>query len=623
MHVLRSPKQFVVNLHGVIDNASSWVLTKRSLDNLLSNRGYRTFLEVLLSTRAVIMIGLRADDLAIASTLTALRDNSISFQPPFWITERNDWETFRWAQHANIRPVFYEPTAPGHAGLITLLEDLASYTPRDEPAAPVPISTPLTADGPLPPQTEILHLDADSLRRHLNARAQEILRESTPRDYSLFAEFTKDYDEAIHRAWYVTTDPPKNSLLGYSLEEEIASGAFGTVYRGTSPTGERVAIKILREAIRRKDQSVQSFRRGVRSMKILSRHQLHGMVPYIDASEIPAMVVMAFIDGMDLRKAILAKQLPDWESFLYYAIELTDVIRSAHELPERVLHRDIRPANIMLSIDPGSQYGYKLVVLDFDLSWHRGSLEESVAQGAARYLAPEQIEVTTPYTTRSAAVDAYGIGMTMYHMCTGEEPDVLAHRGANWLDNLRTRVAKKPCDQWRSLPARIARLIASSTQEAQPSRLDVVQINKELKRLRSAFSGEEVKDADLLAEELLVRTEIVADYEWRESEWAAIASLYGGVQISIHGDETHRLLRIRIERSDRGTEDRKRIGKYLAERLPEIRALLERKGWRTESAAQSQRSALVLAESPTSSVSSTLQGNAEAIARALQRLSLS
>ena len=160
--------------------------------------------------------------------------------------------------------------------------------------------------------------------------------------------------------------------------EEIKEGAFGLVYRAARKDDSEVAIKVLHERVRKQPEMLQSFRRGVNSMRILSRHNVQGMVPYYDASEIPAFVVMEFIDGPNLAEAVQHHLVNDWGTVLWIASEFVGIVRTSHMLPERVLHRDIRPSNIMIRNGWLDRDDWKIVVLDFDLSWHKDATEASV-----------------------------------------------------------------------------------------------------------------------------------------------------------------------------------------------------------------------------------------------------
>ena len=163
------------------------------------------------------------------------------------------------------------------------------------------------------------------------------------------------------------------------------------------------------------------------------KRDVAGMVAYQEASEIPAFVVMDWVDGPTLSAAREARQIDDWGSILKIGCQMTDIIRHAHAIPERVLHRDIRPANIMLKGFYGRPDEWRVVVLDFDLSWHQGALEQSVIHGAvAGYLAPEQIQAIPGASTRHAAVDSFGVGMTLYFMIAGTDPLPAQHLHRDW-----------------------------------------------------------------------------------------------------------------------------------------------------------------------------------------------
>src|SRR5580700_10726056 len=122
-----------------------------------------------------------------------------------------------------------------------------------------------------------------------------------------------------------------------------------------------------------------SFRRGVKSMRILSNAGVPGMVRYHYGFELPPCVIMDYVDGPNLEEAVQSRLLNTWHDILYTSLEITKIVRSGHNLPERVLHRDIRPPNIILkNFYSDKNEGYSVTVLDFDLSWHRGASEQSI-----------------------------------------------------------------------------------------------------------------------------------------------------------------------------------------------------------------------------------------------------
>ena len=205
------------------------------------------------------------------------------------------------------------------------------------------------------------------------------------------------------------------------------------------------------------------------------------MVAYREASEIPAFVVMDWVDGPTLSQALEARQIDDWHSILKIAIEMTSVIRRAHAIPERVLHRDLRPSNIMFDGFYSRPDDWRVVVLDFDLSWHTGAHEKSVVYGTLTgYLAPEQMQVTPGVSTRHAAVDSFGAGMTLYYLISGTDPMPAQHRHRDWANIVMEAATRRAEEEWVSLANRYARLVIRATQDSQAERWDMAQINDEL-----------------------------------------------------------------------------------------------------------------------------------------------
>jgi hypothetical protein len=304
--------------------------------------------------------------------LAKLTDLGIDCGDHYWITPRKDPATESWAQKSGIQTIVYSNVDGLHAELAEALRDLHSYVAHDEIARPVtPRQTVLAADS-LPAPFALETMDAETIRLILNAKAVELLSMADEKKYERYSAFITEFNEAIYRAWYITLLPPKNTLLGYALEEELASGAFGTVYRAKSPSGDIVAIKVLHERIRNDDQMLQGFRRGVASMEILARHATDGVVAYRHASEIPALVVMDYIDGVSVEQAVQQHRITEWADVLSISLDLAAIIVRTHQLTERVLHRDIRPSNIMLRDEwEDGIHARKVIVLDFDLSWHR------------------------------------------------------------------------------------------------------------------------------------------------------------------------------------------------------------------------------------------------------------
>ena len=304
--------------------------------------------------------------------LERLRGLGVHFGTHYWVTDRCDLQTDKWAESAGIQVIRYGNDDGSHKELVELLDLLRHASSEDTIAPPiVPDATePLAADLPDPDTLE--GMDVPTVRGMHKPRAANILSSKDEKRYEEYASFLFEYDAAIHRVWFVSLRPPRNELLGYTIFHKVASGAFGTIYRARQ--GDKiVAGKILHEAIREDPERLQSFRRGVRSMRILQSHKLPGIVPYIEAREIPAFVVMEFIEGENLAEVVSLRRVREWSTVLLVSRSVARIIQHSHSLPEQVLHRDIRPANIMITNVWELPENWEILVLDFDLSWHRGA----------------------------------------------------------------------------------------------------------------------------------------------------------------------------------------------------------------------------------------------------------
>ncbi len=585
VHLLKSPVPFLANLHGISADESSWAFTRTDLGNLLSDNAYRTFLTACLINSTIVFVGISADDVAVRGHIDTLNSWGINSGEHFWITSRRDRQTDRWAEDSGILVIRYDSQSESnHSQLNVLFNDLQKFVSHDVTPSPVtPVHFGKNTLDPMPDSAVLMALDHEKTRVILNTYAAAILSSDDVSKYEVYDKFCRQYKAAIHKAWFIDEDPPENILLGYEIQENLAKGAFGKVFRAKAPNGDFVAIKLLHMDARTDQRMLQSFRRGVASMRILSENKVPGMVGYHQASEIPACVIMDLIVGLNLNEAVKSKYLERWSVLLRIAYELVNTIRLAHSLPQRVLHRDIRPSNIMLKdcfYDIGS---CEVVVLDFDLSWHRDAHELSVlATSASGYLAPEQVIQRANESTRNSLVDSYGLGMTFYYMRTGNEPSFNQHKHLDWKEKLKQEVGRHTNESWKSLPTRFSRLIEFATQDVQSNRWDISQIKGELERLRQADQNPtKVRSAELLVEELLFRSELKNFYIWNPDSISAISNLPNGLVITCKGFEVDQTVELEIVWTRSGTEDNRsrNLIKFLKEADAKISSYLTQAGW--------------------------------------------
>jgi eukaryotic-like serine/threonine-protein kinase len=558
---------------------------------------------------------------AVGGHLERLVSLGIQPQTHYWITDRRDAATDTWAERNNIRIIRYKPSSTEHPELIELLDELASYVqPEEEPSPPVALELDF-GNEPIAPPNMLVTLPAERIRSDLNRYASRLLKDGDENAYLSYEKFSKEYDRAIHAAWYTSTDSGENDFLGYKLKEEIARGAFGIVFRAVNGSGDEFAIKVLHAEIRKKAELLNAFRRGVRSMRILGEKNVDGMVRYHAASEIPATLIMDWVEGPNLNQVVESGTLDDWERILDIGRQLAEIIASAHALPERVLHRDIRPPNMIISGYWDGEEPLKVKVLDFDLSWHRGSVEKSVIFGSqlSGYLAPEQVQRRVGVSTQHASVDSYGLGMTLFYMVAARNPVPGEHAHSSWRDTLDAVSRRPRGTEWKSLARRVARLIYFATQERQEKRWDVVQIRSELRRLYEAHSSaRDVHSAELLAEEIAARCALLKDYVWNDEKFSVEHNFGTGLSVSLRGDESSQEVNLVLTRIATEATDRNRLGDSICRARDLVRSALTNAGWGVY-ADVGQGMLTVRASISCSEIAGKLDQTVDSVRRAIER----
>ena len=198
----------------------------------------------------------------------------------------------------------------------------------------------------------------------------------------------------------------------YELHAVIGEGAFGRVYRGRDRRLDRpVAVKVIKPWWSEDPDWVRSFEREA---QLLARVDDPGIVQIFDVGQAPEGLyyVAELVDGESLASRLERGPLPRAEA-CDIAEQLCVALAQAHA--RHVVHRDVKPANVLLSARGRVKVG------DFGVAL----LAEGTTDGAAativgtpRYMAPEQAQgrPTTP------ATDVYSVGVVLYEMLAGRPP---------------------------------------------------------------------------------------------------------------------------------------------------------------------------------------------------------
>jgi hypothetical protein len=205
-----------------------------------------------------------------------------------------------------------------------------------------------------------------------------------------------------------------NTVLGgrYELIELIGEGTFGRVYRGFDRRLERpVAVKVIKPWWAEDPVWLERFAREART---LARVSHAGIVQIFDVepSADSPYYVAELIEGGSLADRLRRGPLPPAEA-VDIAEQLCRALAEAHS--QHVIHRDVKPANILLGADGRVKVGDFGVARLADGSSHGAA---ATAIGTPRYMSPEQASGARI----SAASDVYGVGVVLYEMLTGRPP---------------------------------------------------------------------------------------------------------------------------------------------------------------------------------------------------------
>ncbi|MDQ3336925.1 MAG: protein kinase [Myxococcota bacterium] len=221
----------------------------------------------------------------------------------------------------------------------------------------------------------------------------------------------------------------------YKILEAMASGSMGAVFKAERvPVGKLVAIKFLHSSFAGDAEFLTRFERETRVMSKLAHPNCVSVVDF-GVWESAPYLVMEYVAGKTLRQILDAGPIQPMR-----ALALTKQIAAglAHAHAQGITHRDVKPANIMITEEIGT--GEHVRILDFGLARLRGAVgrdatQTNVVVGTPNYMAPEQ---TVGGSTIDARTDVYAVGVVLFEMICGQRPfqaeDTLAllgmHRAA-------------------------------------------------------------------------------------------------------------------------------------------------------------------------------------------------
>ena len=199
----------------------------------------------------------------------------------------------------------------------------------------------------------------------------------------------------------------------YEVLSLIGVGGMSNVYKAVdTQTGAEVAIKFLKEEFFENEELVRRFKNESKAISLLS-HECIIKVLDFNISDSEKYLVVEYINGVTLKEFIDNRGKLTWEETLVFANIILGALGHAHE--NGVVHRDLKPQNIMLTRDG------QLKIMDFGIARLATANQRTVtdkAIGSVHYISPEQVRGQST-DNRS---DIYSIGIMMYEMLTGKLP---------------------------------------------------------------------------------------------------------------------------------------------------------------------------------------------------------
>ena len=206
----------------------------------------------------------------------------------------------------------------------------------------------------------------------------------------------------------------------YEVKELIGSGGMANVYKavmlgrnGPVPAGTVVAVKVLRQEYTHDPELVRRFKNESKAISLLN-HPNIVKVYDVSVNDQLQYIVMEYVDGMTLREYLNERggKLTSRET-VHFISQILKALEHAHA--NGVVHRDIKPQNIML-LDNG-----QLRMMDFGIariSRAENQLLSGKTMGSVHYISPEQAKGDETDCTS----DIYSVGVMMYEMLSGQLP---------------------------------------------------------------------------------------------------------------------------------------------------------------------------------------------------------
>lgn len=199
----------------------------------------------------------------------------------------------------------------------------------------------------------------------------------------------------------------------YEITELIGIGGMAEVYKAVDIIDDKVvAVKILKNEFSNDEEFLRRFRNESKAIAVLSHPNIVKIYD-VGFTEKIQFIVMEYIDGITLKEFMEQQGVLKWKDAIHFIIQVLRALQHAHD--RGIVHRDIKPQNIMLFPDG------TIKVMDFGIARfarEEGKTLSDKAIGSVHYISPEQArgDITDEKS------DIYSVGIMLYEMLTGQKP---------------------------------------------------------------------------------------------------------------------------------------------------------------------------------------------------------
>lgn len=221
------------------------------------------------------------------------------------------------------------------------------------------------------------------------------------------------------------------TVHGYVVVKPLGSGAMGAVYLAErKDIGRRAALKVQHERLIQDPASSLRFRNEARAANRVSHP---GVVTVFDHGQLPncaAFLLLEYLSGPTLATLIRDKRLP-FLTALSIVQQAAAALDACHDCG--VIHRDVKPGNLLCVPSPHDEASYRVVLLDLGIAKLVGDKDDTEALthtgrllGTVQYMPPEQARDAATVTDRA---DVYALGAVLYELLAGHPPAVMRQTG--------------------------------------------------------------------------------------------------------------------------------------------------------------------------------------------------